>query len=97
MTQRDWARHDAYTLGVFLNGKEVRRLTQRGRRLEDDSFLLLFNSFHEPVVFTLPPRRFGPRWELELSTSDLDAGETVFPARGLVPVEDRSVVVLRSG
>jgi glycogen operon protein len=96
MTQRDWARQDAYTLGVFLNGKEVRRLTQRGRRLEDDSFLLLFNAFHEPVEFTLPPRRFGRRWELELTTSEGEPGETAFPARGLAPVEDRSVVVLRS-
>ncbi|MGH3131013.1 MAG: glycogen debranching protein GlgX, partial [Gaiellaceae bacterium] len=96
MTQRDWKRTDAHQLGVFLNGKEVKRLTQRGRRLEDDSFLLLFNAHYEPVVFTLPPRRFGRRWRLELSTADPDAEPSLFPARGLVPLEARSTIVLRS-
>jgi len=95
MTQRDWRAHDGHTLGVFLNGREVRRLTPQGERLEDDSFLLLFNASPAGIVFVLPPRRFGRRWTLELSTFDPDAGPSVFPARGLVPVDDRSIVVLR--
>jgi glycogen operon protein len=95
MTQGDWRRQDGLTLGVFLNGHEVRRLTPQGERLEDDSFLLLFNANDEGVVFTLPPRRFGRRWTLELSTFDPDAEASLFPSRGLVPVDARSIVVLR--
>jgi isoamylase len=95
MTERDWRREDGHALGVFLNGAEVRRLSQRGHRLVDDSFLLLFNAHHEELVFTLPPRRFGTRWVLEISTADPDAGESVFAARGAVAVEARSIVVLR--
>jgi glycogen operon protein len=95
MTQADWKRHDGLTLGVFLNGREVRRLDQHGERLEDDSFLLLFNASDEGVVFTLPPRRFGRRWALELSTFDPEAEASLFPSRGLVPVDARSTVVLR--
>jgi glycogen operon protein len=95
MTQADWRRADGLTLGVFLNGREVRRLTATGERLEDDSFLLLFNADAEGVVFVLPPRRFGRRWTLELSTFDPDAEASLFPSRGLVPVDSRSIVVLR--
>jgi isoamylase len=95
MTQRDWRVPDEHMLGVFLNGKEVRRLTPTGQRREDDSFLLLFNAHDEAVVFVLPPRRFGRRWSLELSTFDPDAEASVFPARGLVPVGERSIFVLR--
>jgi isoamylase len=95
MTQADWKRADGLTLGVFLNGREVRRLTPQGVRLEDDSFLLLFNANDEGVVFVLPPRRFGRRWTLELSTFDPDGEASLFPSRGLVPVDQRSIVVLR--
>jgi len=96
MTQADWRRGDARTLGVFLNGEEIPTPDSRGGRVLDDSFLLLFNAHHEPLVFTLPPRRFGRRWNLELSTAEPEASGDVFPARGLVPVESRSIVVLRS-
>jgi isoamylase len=94
MTRRDWQWTEAHRLGVFLNGDAIDELTPDGERIEDDSFVLLFNAFHEPVVFTLPPPRFGRRWTSELSTADGEVGE-VFPARGLVPLEGRSTVVLR--
>ena len=63
----------------------------------DDTFLILFNAFHEAVVFTLPAVSFGRRWANELSTAEpeLEAGAVVYPARGVVPVESRSLVVLR--
>jgi glycogen operon protein len=95
MTRRDWLQQDGHRLGMFLNGDAINDFTPQGEPIVDDSFLLLFNAFHEPVVFTLPPPRFGRRWETELSTAEpLVAGEVV-PARGLVPLEARSVVVLR--
>jgi isoamylase len=95
MTVRDWRRGDARTVGIFLNGEALLAETADGEPIVDDSFLLLFNAYHDPVVFTLPPRRFGLRWELDISTHDPHAAPTVFPARGLVPVEGRSIVVLR--
>ena len=94
MTRGDWQWAEGHRLGLFLNGDAINELTPDGERIVDDSFVLLFNAFHEPVVFTLPPPRFGRRWTLELSTADGEVGE-VFPARGLVPLEGRSTVVLR--
>jgi isoamylase len=93
MTRRDWQQADGHRLGVFLNGEAITDLTADGKPVTDDSFLLLFNAFHEPVVFTLPPPRFGRRWRLELTTLESPPGDE-FPAKGLVPLDARSVVVL---
>ena len=97
MTERNWSRGDTHTLGVFLNGAEIRTLTQQGAPVIDDTFLILFNAQHEAVAFTLPAISYGRRWAHELSTAEPDEapGATVYPARGLVPVEGRSLVILR--
>ncbi len=97
MTQRNWQRDDARTLGVFLNGAEIPAVSQQGAPVIDDTFLILFNAQHEAVVFTLPAVSFGRRWVHELSTAepDLEPGAEVYPARGVVPVDGRSLVVLR--
>jgi isoamylase len=95
MTRRDWSGPDGHRLGVFLNGDEIRTMTARGEPVRDDSFLLLFNADAAPTEFTLPPRRFGLRWELELSTLDPHAPPSGFAPRDRVPVDVRSLVVLR--
>jgi isoamylase len=97
MTQRNWRDGGAQTLGVFLNGSEIPTQTAQGAPVIDDSFLLLFNAGADAVVFTLPAVAYGRRWTSELSTAepDAEAGSAVFPARGVVPVEGRSLVLLR--
>jgi isoamylase len=97
MTIRDWENPDSRALGVFLNGEGLPDLTPRGERERDDSFLLMFSAHYEPVVFSVPARRFGARWELELSTAEpqLEAGSRRFAAREQVTLLDRSLLVLR--
>ena len=62
--------------------------------MHDDSLILLFNARFEPVEFLLPPRRFGARWYVELSTTTADAEGREYTARQPVAVGERSVVVL---
>jgi glycogen operon protein len=93
MTQRDWTSAETKTLGVFLNGREIRERTSQGEPMFDDTFLLVFNAHFEPVVFTLPTRRFGSRWQVELATGD--APEEPLGARALVAVQEHSLVLLR--
>jgi glycogen operon protein len=95
MTQRDWNRGDSYTLGVFLNGREIPNRTPHGEEIADDSFLLLFNAHFEPVTFTLPTRRFGARWIVELSTDATAREGQVFAARAEATVGDRAMLLLR--
>jgi glycogen operon protein len=93
MTQRDWTSPETRTLGLFLNGREIRERTPRGEPIFDESFLLVFNAHSEPVVFTLPARRFGSHWAIELATGD--APEGPLGARALVAVDAHSVTLLR--
>ena len=97
MTQADWTRGDAFALGAFLNGDEIPTVTAEGEPVEDDSFIVLFNAWREPVTFVLPPARFGRRWAHELCTADpeLEPNGTAFLARAPVPVEARALRVLR--
>jgi glycogen operon protein len=97
MTIRDWENPGSRSLGVFLNGEGLTDLTPWGERERDDSFLLMFNAHFEPVSFRVPARRFGARWELELSTAEpeLERGSRTYAARADVPLVDRSVAVLR--
>ena len=69
MTRRDWQGGE-HVLGMFLNGREIPTPGPQGQDVEDDSFVLLFNAEPEDRVFTLPRRRFGAQWLLELSTAD---------------------------
>jgi isoamylase len=96
MTRRDWQSGECL-LGMFLNGREIPTPGPHGEEVEDDSFLLLFNATGEDHAFTLPRRRFGPRWALELTTAEPDApaGSTSYGARTEIPVTSRSITVLK--
>ncbi len=97
MAQRNWRDNNALTLGVFLNGSEIPTLTERGAPVIDDTFLILFNAWDGSVDFTLPAVSFGRRWELELSSADpaAETGSQTYRARAVVPVEGRSLMLLR--
>jgi isoamylase len=99
MTQRDWRRGDARAIGVFLNGEEIPMQTPQGEPVVDESFLLLLNGHYEPIEFKLPTKRFGTRWQFVLSTAEPEALERSrsYTARAPVPVESRSILVLRRG
>jgi isoamylase len=95
MTRRDWGDGELRTIGLFLNGGEIATRTATGELIRDDSFVVLISSAAEPAMFLLPPRRFGTRWTLELSTADPEARGGSWTARGEVEVPGRSIVVLR--
>jgi isoamylase len=96
MTGRDW-QSGPPVLGMFLNGKEISTPGPRGESIEDDSFMVLVNAYHEDRVFLLPRRRFGARWALELSTAEpaAEPGSSTYNARTEVPAICHSIVVLK--
>ena len=82
MTRREWDSTGGGRLGVFLNGDALRTETPYGESLRDDSFLVIFNAFHEDTQFLLPARRFGRRWRIEVSTAEPDGSfEELAPRR----------------
>ena len=53
MTSARLALRATRSLGLFLNGDEIPYRSRRGRRITDDSFLLLVNAHHEDETFRL--------------------------------------------
>ncbi|MGW2705829.1 glycogen debranching protein GlgX [Streptomyces sp. NPDC001340] len=96
MTARDWQREDAHSVGVFLNGDAIAERDPYGRRVLDDSFLLLLNGYWEPVVFRLPDESYGERWTTLIDTADPDGipDERERKAGTRLRVESRSLIVL---
>jgi len=82
---------------MFLNGEEIDAPDEKGQRILDESFLLLFNAHHEDCTFTLPNRRFGERWANVLSTSDPDTEPNSLEVNALeeIVIGGRSLVLLR--
>jgi isoamylase len=97
MTRRDWDRGDGHAVGLFLNGEALLDRDAQGRRIVDDSFLLLVNAHHEDVPFVLPARRFGLGWDVELTTVDptVAPGDWSTTPRATVDVTARSITILK--
>jgi len=77
MSEEDWNEWSAKGFAMFLNGDGLAP-DERGRRVKDTSFLLLFNAHTDAVIFTLPGKPFGASWRPVLDTAapgDAPAGE----------------------
>ncbi|MFF0791159.1 glycogen debranching protein GlgX [Streptomyces spiralis] len=96
MTEEDWRRSDAHSVMVFLNGDAIAEPDRKGRRVVDDSFLLLLNGYWEAVDFRLPGRAYGDRWTTLLDTAEPDGppDEAEHKSAGDLLVESRSLVLL---
>jgi len=98
MTDDDWNNSFARSVGMYLNGEALPDPDQRGERMIDDSFYMLFNAHYEPMPFTLPKCPWGERWAKVVDTNDpipdlRDQKE--FRAGDQIEVQAHSVVVLR--
>jgi len=100
MTGGDWDAEFAKSLTVFLNGRSISEPDRRSERVQDDSFLLLFNASEEDLRFTVPPRRYGARWSKALDTAthatDFEDENPVKPG-DTINVTNHSVQLLRRG
>ena len=66
MSDHDWRQGYAKSLAVYLNGKGITTTDARGRRVVDDSFLVLFNAHSQPVRFTMADDLADLNWEIVL-------------------------------
>ncbi len=94
MTRADWEGPGNQVLGVFLNGEGAGRSSE-GELVSDDSFLVLFNAGAEQVAFTLPARRFGRLWSVELATETPNGLPRTLRFRESLALAPRSLALLR--
>ncbi|MFH8991218.1 glycogen debranching protein GlgX [Streptomyces sp. NPDC017940] len=98
MTREDWNAAQARALTVFLNGNAISEPGERGERISDDSFLLMFNASADPLDFVVPVNQ-GAQWQVVVDTAREDG---VPPGTGMkvragerVTLVDRSLTVLQ--
>ncbi len=68
MSDQEWNLQHAPCLGVYLIGAAIGETDMRGRRIEDDDCLLLFNAHHQAISFTLPTPPRDAAWTALLDT-----------------------------
>jgi glycogen operon protein len=96
MAGEHWKEGSAKSMAVFLNGMGIAYPDNRGERVVDNSFLVLFNAHHEDITFSLPGPEWGKRWTKVLDTSKggfVEEGEMVEPG-GEILVKARSLTLL---
>jgi glycogen operon protein len=98
MAQRDWDSAQASALSVFLNGNAISEPGQRGERIADDSFLMMFNASPETLEFVVPVNH-GRQWEVIADTGrpeGVPAGTGAKVKAGdRLTLVDRSMTVLQ--
>jgi glycogen operon protein len=96
MTEEDWEAGFGKSVAVFLNGDGISDRNQRGERVTDDSFIMIFNAHDGSIDFTLPAPEYGAKWEVVLDTATPQLAEPApAAAQSVVTVEARSLAVLR--
>jgi isoamylase len=104
ISEEEWRDPSVHCLGMFLSGQGLDETDERGRKLTDDSFLVLLNAYHEDVEFTLQDvgglmlSEVGrcAQWSAWMDTSrdgGLRPAET-YAAGTVYPLQARSMVVL---
>jgi isoamylase len=97
MTEENWKMDFAKSLAIFLNGSGIRSVGPMGEKIIDDSFYVIFNAFHESLLYVLPSDKFGNKWIKILDTNKNyleETGEEYNPGEA-VNVAGRSVVLLK--
>jgi len=97
MTEQEWEQNFARCLGMYLAGEGLVETDERGRRIVDSDFLVLFNAHHEEIGFTLPQFAPDSRWLVVLDTAH-DHGLSrsgVYEPQSIYPLQGRSLALLQ--
>lgn len=95
MTQEEWHAGWIRCFGLWLNGHTLDEVNAIGEPIQDETFLVLFNSHHAPMRFTLPQPRPGSAWELCLDTRTAAPVKRRLPARKYYQLIDHSMAILQ--
>ena len=97
MDEGGWAAPETVTVWAYLNGDGIPYPDPDGNPVRDDSFLIAFNAYWDPVRFVIPAAVGGP-WTAELDTTTPEgapAEATPHAAGDALNLPGRSLLVLR--
>jgi glycogen operon protein len=95
MTQEQWTAGWMRSIALLYNGSTLDQVDDIGQPITDASFLILLNSHHDSVTYTLPPSPVGRGWTLIMDTSDIAQPFKNKEMNPQMDVYGRSVVLLR--
>ncbi len=93
----DWFDNDLQTIGMYLDGRGIRHRDERGRPVQDDSYLVQLHAGAEPVTVHLPGAPWADAYQFVVST-EWSTGAPPRPtvvAPGPIEVPARCVWLLR--
>ncbi|MEM9219059.1 MAG: glycogen debranching protein GlgX [Cyanobacteria bacterium P01_F01_bin.150] len=100
MDHAQWSDYSLKSISIFLNGQELNRPGSQGERIVDDSFLVLFNDYHDPVDFEIPYPLRAMEWTLKIDTQKaylIENGPTYTGSSRVAVVEQAMIVLQRLG
>jgi glycogen operon protein len=97
MTEERWNSGNVHCFGMMLGGDAMLEWDEKGERVVDDTFLLLFNADPGGLSFQLPATTPAVEWEVVVSTVDdrVQQGEQTWSSGAGVPLEGRAILVRR--
>ncbi|MEW6325401.1 MAG: glycogen debranching protein GlgX [Nitrospirota bacterium] len=93
----EWNGESVRSLGVRLAGGAIDEVDEKGRPVQSDTLLILFNADHRPTPFVLPAHKPGTRWMLMFDTAKEQSEQRHKLARGgqSYPLQPRSMALFR--
>ncbi|PZS14170.1 MAG: glycogen debranching enzyme GlgX [Pseudonocardiales bacterium] len=99
MSPQDWSDTGLVSIGMYLDGRGLRRRGERGQVIVDDSYLLLLHAGDQSGAFRLPGAPWAAGYETVIDTARAggapSAGSGVLAAGADLPLEGRSCLLLR--
>ncbi|MCL4811903.1 MAG: glycogen debranching protein GlgX [Vicinamibacteraceae bacterium] len=97
MTDEKWFSPHVRCLAVRLSGDAIDETDARGRRVVDDTLLILLNAQDTRAPFVLPPTLADERWVIMIDTAHVPREHRRLLGGDQYPLEARSLAVLRLG
>ncbi len=94
MTDADWHAPHVRCLGMRLAGDAIDETDERGRRIIDDTLLILLNAHHEMIPFSVPRPGRRNSWQLVFDTTETRTKKRRIRSGQAYELQGRSLVVL---
>jgi isoamylase len=93
-TPEQWEDPMARCIGVLLNGQAGPTIGSHGSPIEDDLLLIILNSHHDVVEFTLPAVPVDGPWTRLIDTAAPSAAQETLAMGSVLPIQGRSLAAL---
>ena len=97
MSDEDWNDWHTRCLGLQLAGDAIEELDVRGKRIVDQTLLILLNAHYEPIPFILPAHQAHEQWGEVVDTREATGRRRQRRLHGgaVYDLEARSLALLR--